>query len=82
MGAAQLAEGNEKEAIELLQKTVSNVENPFYKDACWYMGLAHIKQGNYEKATQFINQSSNPGKEQLLNELKNKKWPERFLSFS
>ena len=50
LGAAQQADGNNASAIALLQSMTADAEKPFYKDACWYTGLALLKQGKINKA--------------------------------
>lgn len=71
MGMAEMAAGNSTTAINLLTQSTSKPANPFYKDACWYLGLAYLRAGDHVKATTFIQQSDNPGKNDLLKALNN-----------
>lgn len=66
IGMAEMAAGNNAAAIDQLTKSTNKTSNPFYKEACWYLGLAYLKAGDHEKAIVFIQQSDNPGKTDLL----------------
>lgn len=69
LGAAYQADGNNKEAINYLEKAVANVNSPFYKDACWYLGLAYLKEGKIETAKEYILKSGHAKRESLLDAL-------------
>ncbi len=70
LGAAQQAEGNSTEALLLLQTTASDPEKPFYKDACWYTGLALLKQGNVNEAILYLEKSGRAESSELISQLK------------
>lgn len=70
LGAAQQAEGNSSAALILLQTMASDTEKPFYKDACWYTGLALLKQGNVNEAIPYLEKSGRPESSELISQLK------------
>jgi len=72
LGAAYQANGKNKEAITLLEKATANKNNTFYKDACWYLGLAYLKEENTEKAREYIQLSGHPESINLLDALNKK----------
>jgi tetratricopeptide (TPR) repeat protein len=70
LGAAQQADGNSAAAIALLQSMANDDSKPFYRDACWYLGLALLKQGNTNQAISYIEKSGRPESPELINQLK------------
>ena len=70
LGAAQQADGNNAAAIALLQSMASDEAKPFYKDACWYTGLALLKQGNINEAIPYLEKSGRPESTELISQLK------------
>ncbi len=70
LGAAQQADGNNAAAIALLQSTAADETKPFYKDACWYTGLALLKQGNINEAIPYLEKSGRPESSELISKLK------------
>lgn len=70
LGAAQQAEGNSAAALMLLRSMASDSTKPFYKDACWYTGLALLKQGAINEAIPYLERSDRPGSSELINQLK------------
>ncbi len=69
LGVAHLAAGNTTPAIRYLNKLVL-MESAFKNDACWYLGLAQLKEGNKEEASKWINLADHPRKDELQSELK------------
>lgn len=70
LGAAQQADGNASVAIAILQSIAADVANPFYKDACWYTGLALLKQGRVNDAVPYLEKSGRPESRELISKLK------------
>lgn len=70
LGAAQQADGNTAAAQALLQSIAADSTKPFYKDACWYLGLALVKQGDIDKAIPYIEKSERPESAELMHQLK------------
>ncbi|MES2848923.1 MAG: hypothetical protein V4685_07700 [Bacteroidota bacterium] len=70
LGAAQQADGNSAVAIALLQSMASDATKSFYKDACWYTGLALLKQGNVQEAIPYLENSGRPESSELISKLK------------
>jgi len=70
LGAAQQADGNNAAAIVLLQSMASDATKPFYKDACWYTGLALLKQGKANEAIPYLEKSGRPESSELISQLK------------
>jgi tetratricopeptide (TPR) repeat protein len=70
LGAAQLADGNSTTAITLLQSIASDASKPFYKDACWYTGLALLKQGKANEAIPYLEKAGRPESSELISKLK------------
>lgn len=70
LGVAQQANGNDTAAIALLRSMVSDPAKPFYRDACWYMGLALVKQGKVEQAIPMLKRSGYPESAELISKIK------------
>lgn len=70
LGTAWLAKKQPGKAIDYLQKASALPNSVFIKDANWYLGLAHLKQGNKKEAIYFIQRSDHLQKEALLSGLK------------
>lgn len=70
LGAAQQADGNSAAAIDLLRSMATDAAKPFYKDACWYTGLALLKQGNVNEAIPYLENSGRPESSELMSKLK------------
>ncbi len=70
LGAAQQADGNNAAAIALLRSMASDDTKPFYKDACWYTGLALLKQGAVNDAIPYLEKSGRPESIELISKLK------------
>jgi tetratricopeptide (TPR) repeat protein len=70
LGAAQQADGNNATAIALLQSMANDTAKPFYKDACWYTGLALLKQGNINEAIPYLEKSGRTESTELISKLK------------
>lgn len=70
LGAAQQADGNNAAAINLLKSMTTDTAKPFYKDACWYTGLALLKQGNVKEAIPFLEKSERPESIELISQIK------------
>ena len=69
LGVAHLANQNEREAIDYLQKVSASPGSFFRADAFWYLGLTLLKEGKKEEAMAALKQSTHPEKEQLLERL-------------
>jgi tetratricopeptide (TPR) repeat protein len=69
LGAAYQATDKNELAIEQLQKVTQQKESAFYKDACWYLGLALMKQKQIAKAKEYINLSGHSQRTELLEDL-------------
>ncbi|MEM7086649.1 MAG: hypothetical protein AAF489_10735 [Bacteroidota bacterium] len=69
MGVAHLADGNEKKAIDYLQKLTENGSNSFKKETAYYLGLAYLKADNVEDAKKYLTFSETESAQQLLSEL-------------
>lgn len=70
LGAAQLADGNNVAAIALLKSMTTDTAKSFYKDACWYTGLALLKQGFVKEAIPYIEKSERPESSELISNIK------------
>ncbi|MFT3680039.1 MAG: hypothetical protein QM791_07180 [Ferruginibacter sp.] len=70
LGAAQQADGNSTAALTLLKQAAADTANPFYKDACWYTGLALLKEGHVQEAVPYLEKSGHAGNTELINKLK------------
>jgi len=70
LGAAQQANGNSTAALMLLQSMAADTAKPFYKDACWYTGLALLQQGNINEAIPYLEKSDRPESSELISQLK------------
>lgn len=70
LGVAQQADGNDAAAITFLRSVAADETRPFYKDACWYTGLALLKQGKVQEALPYFERSARPESSELINKLK------------
>lgn len=70
LGVAQQADGDNEAAFLLLSLMAADTANPFYKDACWYTGLALLKQGKANEAIPYLEKSGRPESSELINQLK------------
>lgn len=70
IGLAHQSLGQYNEAINRLSIISIDSAKPFYKEACWYLGLALVKDKQYLKAIPFIENSDHPQKNELLKALK------------
>lgn len=70
LGSAYLANGNQKLALEYLEKTVENPQSAFKSDAQYYLGLINLKNGKTEEARKNLLQSHHEGAKTLLDKLK------------
>ncbi len=48
----------------------ADAAKPFYKDACWYTGLALLKQGTVNEAIPYLEKSGRPESSELISKLK------------
>jgi len=69
VGVGYVALKETKTAIPYLEKVVATAQSYFAKDACWYLGLALVKEERLKEAIERISNSEHPQKEQLLQEL-------------
>lgn len=70
LGAAQQADGNSATALTLLKQIANDTAKPFYKDACWYTGLALVKEGAVNEAIPYLEKSGRPESIELISKLK------------
>lgn len=70
LASAYLASDKTEKAIPFFEKVIASAISVFKNDANWYLALAHIKLGNKAKAIPYLERSEHPGKETLLNKLK------------
>lgn len=70
LGVAQQADGDNDAALLLLSLMAADTANPFYKDACWYTGLALLKKGKVNEAIPYFEKSGRPESSELINQLK------------
>lgn len=73
LGVAHLANDNEEEAITFLQWTIEQEDSKFLPYAYYYLGLAHLKGGDAERAKQVLTLSETNLSKKLLNSLLSKK---------
>lgn len=71
IGVAQLAKGDETEAIEHLKSVVDLSNSIFTKDAHYYLGLAYLKGENITEAKRNLTESENANVQDILSELTN-----------
>lgn len=69
LGVAYLAEKNEVNAISFLEQSIQNENFPLISDAYYYLGLAHLKEGNITLAKENLQKSSVKNSKTLLSEL-------------
>ena len=72
LGVAHLANKEAASAIPYLQQATVK-ESFFQDDAWWYLGLALLKEGEWEKAIQVLEKSTHEGKEGLVGEIRRRK---------
>ncbi|MEO5650553.1 MAG: tetratricopeptide repeat protein [Ginsengibacter sp.] len=72
LGSAYLAFDKNAKAIDYFRIVTNQQESYFYKDACWYIGLALLKNDEKKEAISFIEKSNHENKEKLLLKLKDK----------
>ena len=70
IGLAYQSLGNNKEAIAQLSTIANDTNKAFHKDACWYLGLALVKEKDFTRAISYIERSDNSQKEALLKAIK------------
>lgn len=70
IGAAEQANGNNDTALKLLKQIAADPLKPFYKDACWYTGLALIKKGDLQEAIPYLEKSGRTERIELIKKLK------------
>jgi len=69
LGVANLAYGNEDEAITFLQWAAEHQDSHFLRDAYHYLGLAHLKNGDEAKAVNALEKSSLKKSKALLEKI-------------
>jgi len=70
LGAAQQADGNNTAAVNLLKPLATDTARSFYKEACWYTGLALLQQGEVKEAIPYLEKSGRPERIELISKLK------------
>ena len=70
IGMANQALGRDAVAKQYLQKISTNDSHAFYSDACWYLGLLHLKEKQTGAAIALIVKSNHPKKAELLDAIK------------
>lgn len=69
LSMAHMAAGHNEQAITYIEKTLTQTQSVFYKDACWFYGLMLIKKGTPDKAKIFIEKAGRPESAALLTAL-------------
>lgn len=72
LGVANMAATNDKAAQEFLSIITSDSNKVFYKDACWYLGLTLLKNGELTKAAEWIQKSGHAESDKLIDAINNK----------
>ena len=73
IGVAELARGNADTAIPFLQHVTKQSDSPFWDDAFFYLGMAHLKLGQLEDAAASLENTSNQRGLSVLDALKKKR---------
>jgi hypothetical protein len=73
IGVANQALGRDALAQQHLAAVIKDNTNTFYYDACWYMGLLAVKQGEIGSAKTYLERSTHQQKAKLLNAINSKK---------
>jgi tetratricopeptide (TPR) repeat protein len=71
-GAAYMANNDIEKALPLLMNITGQPASIFYKDACWYAGLAYMKKADFPNAIKWISLSEHKDKTILLQQLRKK----------
>jgi tetratricopeptide (TPR) repeat protein len=71
-GAAYMANNDIEKALPMLMKITCQPASIFYKDACWYAGLAYMKKADFANAIKWISLSEHKDKTILLQQLRKK----------
>lgn len=71
VGSAHLGLDQTSSAIKFLENVAKLPSSTFQKDACWYLGLALLKENQQQKALHYIEQSEHENKQQLISKIKN-----------
>lgn len=72
LGMAYLAMNKKARAKEFLTLITNDSNKSFYKDACWYLGLVFLKEGEKEKAIDLIRASNHSESNDLINAINKK----------
>ena len=70
IGSAYMALDRPARALMNFEWVLKSANSNFKTDAYWYAGLALLKQGELEKASNYIRLSDNPKKDELLKRMK------------
>lgn len=70
IASAWQANGEWEKAEQNYSVVVSDINSALYSDACWYLGLIHLRNGKEEEARTWIGNSSHALKDELLNAIK------------
>ncbi len=70
IGSAYMALDQPARAFKNFEWVMKSVKSNFKMDAYWYAGLSLLKQGEQEKASNYIRQSDNSKKDELLARMK------------
>ena len=70
LASAFLATNQTGKAIEYFEKVTPSQTSAFLNDTYWYLGLALIKEGDWQRADSLLRLSNHPQKNVLLNRLK------------
>ncbi len=71
IGAAYLANGDEKEAINYLETLLEQEQNSFKTETHFHLGMAYLKAGNVELAKKYLTFSNTEKAQLVLSELTN-----------
>ena len=72
LGAAYQAKRDNKTAITYLEKIIKLPASVFYRDACWYLGLALLKEKQTARAIEFLRLSNHTGSTELIEAINSK----------
>ncbi len=72
LGSARLANDQEGISLAFLEKTAANENSVFQDEANFYMGLAHLKMGQGEKAKAFLKKSNSVAAKELISKVNKK----------
>ena len=70
LGVAFLSVNDLSSATAMLNDAVAHTQSVFIDDAWYYLGLAHLKKGNWEKALAALKESRHENAEKVIRDIK------------